>query len=204
MTKICSKCKTDKIISEFHKSKKQKDGLRTECKQCRKQKYNQNKTTILEKQKNKYDKNKTYHKDYYIKNKEKIISYNKQYRLNNKDKISQYNQKYLHNNINLRLSGLLRSRIKLALNNKSKSKSTLSLLGCSIEKLKHHLQQTAINNGDLKFDINNYSGKEDHIEHIKPCSSFDLSKEEEQKKCFHYSNLQILTAEENLKKSDKY
>ena len=39
---------------------------------------------------------------------------------------------------------------------------------------------------------------------IKPYSAFDLSNSEEQKQCFHYSNLQILTAEENLMKSNKY
>ena len=41
-----------------------------------------------------------------------------------------------------------------------------------------------------------------HIDHIKPVTSFNLSKLEEQKKCFHYSNLQPMWAEENLKKSN--
>ena len=39
-----------------------------------------------------------------------------------------------------------------------------------------------------------------HIDHIKPCISFDLTKEEEQKKCFHWSNLQPLWAKENIAK----
>jgi len=43
-----------------------------------------------------------------------------------------------------------------------------------------------------------------HVDHILPCCSFDLTKEEEQKKCFHYSNLQPLWAEDNLKKGGKY
>ncbi len=32
--KICYKCKEEKPISEFHKNKKTKDGLRYECKSC--------------------------------------------------------------------------------------------------------------------------------------------------------------------------
>ena len=43
-----------------------------------------------------------------------------------------------------------------------------------------------------------------HVDHIRPVASFDLTNEEEFKKCFHYTNLQPLWADENLKKSDKY
>ena len=43
-----------------------------------------------------------------------------------------------------------------------------------------------------------------HIDHIKPCVSFNLLDENEQKKCFHYTNLQPLWASENLSKGCKY
>ena len=43
-----------------------------------------------------------------------------------------------------------------------------------------------------------------HIDHVKPCAVFDLSKPEEQKKCFHYTNLQPLWAKENLSKSGSW
>ena len=43
-----------------------------------------------------------------------------------------------------------------------------------------------------------------HIDHIKPVSKYNLLDPEEQKKCFHYTNLQPLWAIENIRKSNKY
>ena len=43
-----------------------------------------------------------------------------------------------------------------------------------------------------------------HVDHIRPCASFNLVNEEEQKKCFHYTNLQPLWAKDNLSKGSKY
>ena len=42
------------------------------------------------------------------------------------------------------------------------------------------------------------------IDHIKPICKFDLSNEGEMKKCFHFSNTQPLTRDENREKSGKY
>jgi len=42
-----------------------------------------------------------------------------------------------------------------------------------------------------------------HLDHVRPCASFDLTKPEEQEKCFHYSNYQPLWAEQNLSKGAK-
>ena len=42
-----------------------------------------------------------------------------------------------------------------------------------------------------------------HMDHIIPCSKFDLSRLDEQRKCFHFSNLQPMWAKENIKKSNK-
>ena len=43
-----------------------------------------------------------------------------------------------------------------------------------------------------------------HIDHIRPCASFDLTDKAQAAACFHYSNLQPLFAEENLAKSDSF
>ena len=42
-----------------------------------------------------------------------------------------------------------------------------------------------------------------HIDHHIPIASFNLLKEEEQKKCFHYTNLKPLWAKDNLSKGKK-
>lgn len=42
-----------------------------------------------------------------------------------------------------------------------------------------------------------------HVDNIRPCAIFDLTRVAEQKVCFHYTNLQPLWAEENLRKNDK-
>lgn len=79
-----------------------------------------------------------------------------------------------------------------------KSKRTFELFGYTPEDL--------INNIKLKLkdgmSYENYGLW--HIDHIKPLSSFDLSKEEEIKKAWHFNNLQCLWAIDNLRKSNRY
>jgi len=94
---------------------------------------------------------------------------------------------------------LLKNRIRYALKNNKKSNSTMNLVGCSLQELKKHLEKQFKQGMTWK----NHSLYGWHIDHIKPCASFDLSNPEEQKKCFHYTNLQPLWAIDNIKKSNK-
>ena len=91
----------------------------------------------------------------------------------------------------------LRTRIRHAVKKGHKSARTMELLGCGIEELKDHLSSKFTEG--VTFE--NY-GKW-HIDHILPCVSFDLLLPEEQRKCFHYTNLQPLWAIDNIKKGAK-
>lgn len=96
-----------------------------------------------------------------------------------------------------RMTMNLRSRIFKALKGKDKSEFTIELIGCNINYFKNYIS----NLFQEGMNWENY-GKW-HIDHIKPCSSFELSDPEQQKICFHYSNLQPLWALDNLKKGQK-
>ena len=43
-----------------------------------------------------------------------------------------------------------------------------------------------------------------HLDHIRPCATFDLKDEEKQKVCFNWRNLQPLWGRENVIKSESY
>jgi hypothetical protein len=43
-----------------------------------------------------------------------------------------------------------------------------------------------------------------HIDHIRPCASFNLDNEIERQMCFHYTNLQPLWGFDNMSKHDAY
>lgn len=109
--------------------------------------------------------------------------------------VSYFPELYKHTT-KARLKASLRSRLYNFVKGKNK-KPSFDFVGCSIDELKEHLS-SQFQNG---MSWENYG--EWHIDHLKPCASFDLSIEEEQHKCFHYSNLQPLWAKDNLKKGAK-
>jgi len=39
-----------------------------------------------------------------------------------------------------------------------------------------------------------------HIDHIKPCCSFNFSDQKQLKECFHFTNLRPLWAKDNMEK----
>lgn len=80
-----------------------------------------------------------------------------------------------------------------------KSGHTSELIGCSVAQLKNYLESLF----QPGMTWSNYGRNGWHIDHIRPCASFDLTDEKQQKQCFHYTNLQPLWAIDNLKKGSK-
>ncbi len=100
-----------------------------------------------------------------------------------------------------RIADCQRTRVRQALKGKLKAAKTFELVGCSQKELRQHLESLFTSG----MNWNNYgkgSGRW-HIDHIRPCASFDLTDSEQQRQCFHWSNLQPLWGEENMRKGYK-
>jgi len=192
-----------KYLKEYHKTHKQED-----------KKYREIHSKEIKEYRNIHkEEMKEYKKKYYLEHKVKILKESKKYNQNHKQKIKEYLINYFQTNNevrkqykkwyeifrretdnNYKILCYLRSRMYHVLKNNIKSSSTVKLIGCSIEQLRGYLEKQFTTG----MNWNNY-GKW-HVDHIKPCASFDLSKSEEQRKCFNWKNLQPLWAEENLRK----
>jgi hypothetical protein len=97
-----------------------------------------------------------------------------------------------------KLKHALRSRTRVF---KAINRDTVNrLLGCTPDELMNYLEDRFV--GGMTWE--NYGLKGWHIDHIRPCSSFDLTKEDQQRECFHFTNLQPLWAKDNLRKSGSY
>lgn len=108
-----------------------------------------------------------------------------------------YNQKYA-NDLNFRIKSTLRARQHQALSDK-KYNRTMANIGCTVAFFKAHIEKQF--KEGMSWD--NW-GTVWQIDHIKPCASFNLTVEKEQKKCFHYLNQQPLWSLDNNLKKDNY
>ena len=267
MRKVCTECGVEKDVSEYHKYKKNRGGLKHWCKGCCKvyskkhrtenkdkileqqkkyrnenreklregytKHYYRNRDKILESQKKDRIKNKEKHskkakkyriknrgeiierrKKHYAKNKQKIRArnekwatenrvwvreYRKKYQIENREARREYTRKRLLNDMNFKLALTLRTRIRTAIKKGYKNTSSMELLGCTIEELKNHLESQF----QLFMNWDNHGMYGWHMDHIVPIAKFDLTDPEQQKLCFHYTNLQPLWAKDNLRKHDK-
>lgn len=218
-SRVCLHCGDEKPYSEFNKKGKNALGeqiYQNICRDCSKayseKYYASNRETILENK-----------KQYYMENKDRILRYNRDnyekkyqtYRkwyLANADIIAEKRRdrtdwdRYIHakwarekrkNDPAYSIECRIRNRVSDALKKSDTSKAyrTFDLLGCTALECVEYLNTKASNGY--------YFGQEGiEVDHIIPCSFFDFTDPIQQKICFNYRNLQLLTKEDNIKKSD--
>lgn len=226
--KVCSKCKESKDVCEFQKNSHSKDGYRSECSLCSKKlkelitkeklleyakKFRENNREKIKKQSMKYyynnlDKERIRKKKYseslkkdkpiiILKTKEEIKSKKQEWININRELNNQKRRTKYKNNTLYKISFNVRNRVNTYLksNNIQKRNKTFNIVGCSPEFLKEHLETQFIDG--MSWD----NRCKWHIDHIIPLSS--AKTEDEFYMLCHYTNLQPLWAEDNLKKSNK-
>jgi hypothetical protein len=189
--KTCSKCRIEKPLILFYK---RGNGYKSHCKEC---------SSIYGKKY--YEINKEIHSKnmskHYQVNKEQYTKNNKEYREKHKERVSQYSKDYTKKKRNedlfFRLKGNLRVRIKEYMKTKkiTSKNRTFDFVGCEPKILIEYLEKQF--NDGINWD--NY-GKW-HIDHKIPLSC--AKTEEELYNLCHFTNLQPMWAEENLRKGSK-
>jgi hypothetical protein len=190
--KVCKECNSEKLLTEFYRENTTMNGFKSKCKVCcntYKREYNKKNRGV---ERNSY---KTY---YYERGGRET---KQRYKKANRVKIQAYTRHRIKINVQAKLAASLRRRLRNALKlckqTYSKLESAIVLVGCTLVALKEHLEK------QFKEGMSweNYGKWE--IDHIRPIASYDLTSIEQQKECFHYTNLQPLWAIDNRKKGCK-
>jgi hypothetical protein len=209
--KKCPSCKIEKSLNQFGKNKSRKDGLQRECKECchnhHSKHYHTKKSPRLTenlkeghkvcskcKQELPLDKFKPGKGRFNVGSKCRVCfnkDWNEYQKRTGQNKT--HNKLKKQTNPQFKLKTILRGRLLDALKRHTnggkvnKNHSALTLLGCSIQEYQQYLE-----NKFLKGMTWENHGEIWEIDHIKPCDSFDLTLEDQQKICFHYLNTQPL------------
>jgi len=92
----------------------------------------------------------------------------------------------------------LRGRISAVLKGRVKANSALRLLDCTLPELRAHLEK------QFKPGMSWLNYGEWHVDHIRPCASFDFSEPTSLSQCFHYTNLQPMWGADNAEKNSRW
>lgn len=133
-------------------------------------------------------------RDNYKKNMKRRREYQRKYDKEHRKERLEYASKRRKTNPHFRIQTCLRTRLRKALKGRSKTAKTMELLGCDIDYFVNYIKIQLLPG----MTLDNIE-----IDHMMPCASFDLTKVEEQKSCFHYTNLQPLSKHENGSKGKK-
>lgn len=202
-TKVCNKCGIEKPLSEYrltyykNRGKSYYSGACKECQKVDRKIYNEkNRKEILEKGRKRAI---IYRKTH----SEEIKERSKKYRIKNKEKITKRQNEWCKRKsrtdsvYNLKVR--IRQSIKRSLNKKGfeRSRSCEKILGCDYETFVNHLLNTYKENYGEEYNNN----IKVHIDHIVPLKI--AKTKNDIIRLNHYTNLQLLKAEDNLHKGAK-
>lgn len=200
--KICNKCKIEKELIYFPKDRTTSSGYGSKCKECYKVSNKKYYSDNSEKYHEYYENNKENKQEYYkqnalkynIKNKDRV----KEYRVQNREYYRRWQNDKRKNNLNHKIRHILQTRINNELKSNKINKTSI-LLGETISHIKQYLES------QFKPEMNwDNHGKVWEIDHIIGCCNFDLTDPNQQKQCFHYTNLQPLFKTTEIAKSFGY
>src|SRR3990167_165923 len=174
MKKTCRKCLKERDHSDFYRHARYKDGIRSECKDC----YRERGATYYNGHKQEYsDRQATY------------------YNYHKKERMS-YISKRLKIDLNFKLAGRLRTRMYIALKKGYKSGSAVRDLGCSIGQFRSYIE----NQFEPGMSWNNYGRW--HLDHVQPLASFDLTDRSQFLTACNWLNYQPMWARDNIRKGN--
>jgi hypothetical protein len=103
-----------------------------------------------------------------------------------------------HSVINRQIEARVKSRLTNALSSNSMAiyAKVETLIGCNLDQVRRHLERQ-FRNGMSWGNAGQW-----HIDHVVPCSNYDLSDIKQASTCFHYTNLQPMWSKDNSAKKD--
>jgi len=177
--KVCSSCEENKPLCEFYSDKRAKDGKQSQCKACHKSFYKTEKGKAVKKKSYNPEKRAAYYQE----NKEDCLLKSKEDYRNNKDRKLLLGKKHYQENKSVYLYYTRKRQAKRLM-------ATLSLTSEQEQQIKDFYW--------LAKDLTAVSGETYHVDHIVPLQGKNVCG-------LHVPwNLQVLPADINLSKGNKY
>ena len=211
MTKKCKLCGKEFELEFFEKDKRAPDGHSSRCLDCARE---CKRVSALKHRDERLERQRKYREEYpeeykakkhaeYERNKDRYKSSNKKYYEENKEWFIQMtnecrNRRY-EKNPEKKLNDYYRHIISSSLQGRSSDamvKRAEGLLGCSLEFYKGYLESLFTEN----MSWGNYSNNGWHIDHLRPCCTFDLTDTTQVQICFNYRNTHPMWGRANLEK----
>lgn len=222
MELCCTNCNETKSLDEFYVKKTAKNGRHSFCKKCMISKYSEQRKAYYKTYTRndkayidtrvypdgirncptcKKDKSvEDYYYDSMIKNiKGSCKECTKEVRKRYYPTQNKKRRERLDSHPELKIQRAFQTRFYRIIKGTAKRSNLLSnYIGCSLEDFINWITYQFVDGMSLE----NY-GKEWHLDHVRPCASFDLSKDEDILECMCWKNIRPCWKKENLTKSSK-